>query len=37
LRYILLAPGGMPLNRAAKIDYLRLQQMATADANVNLR
>jgi acyl-coenzyme A synthetase/AMP-(fatty) acid ligase len=37
LRYVLLEPGGMPLNRAAKIDYLRLQQMATADANVNLR
>jgi acyl-CoA synthetase (AMP-forming)/AMP-acid ligase II len=27
-RWVLLAPGGLPLNRVAKTDYLRLQSMA---------
>jgi hypothetical protein len=28
LHYILLEPGEMPMNRAAKSDYVRLRQMA---------
>ena len=32
LHYVLLEPGGMPLNRAAKSNYLRLHQMAIAAA-----
>ena len=28
LHYVILEPGGMPLNRVAKSDYLRLQEMA---------
>jgi hypothetical protein len=28
LHYILLDPGQMPLNRAAKSDYLRLRELA---------
>jgi hypothetical protein len=28
LHYILLEPGQMPLNRAAKSDYLRLRELA---------
>ncbi len=28
LYYVILEPGQLPLNRAAKVDYLRLQQMA---------
>jgi acyl-CoA synthetase (AMP-forming)/AMP-acid ligase II len=28
LHYVLLEPGQMPLNRAVKIDYVRLQQVA---------
>jgi len=28
LHYVLVEPGQMPLNRAAKIDYVRLEQMA---------
>ena len=28
VRYVILEPGGLPLNRAAKTDYLRLQEMA---------
>ena len=28
LHYVLIAPGAMPLNRVAKIDYLKLQEMA---------
>jgi acyl-CoA synthetase (AMP-forming)/AMP-acid ligase II len=36
LHYVLLAPGSMPLNRVAKVDVLRLQQMA-ADEVAGLR
>ncbi len=32
LYYVLLEPGQMPLNRAAKLDYLRLKQMALVTA-----
>ncbi len=28
LHYVILEPGQLPLNRAAKVDYLKLQQMA---------
>lgn len=28
LHYVILEPGGMPLNRSAKIDYVRLSEMA---------
>jgi hypothetical protein len=28
LHYVILEPGAMPLNRAAKSDYLRLSEMA---------
>jgi acyl-coenzyme A synthetase/AMP-(fatty) acid ligase len=28
LHYVILEPGAMPLNRSAKIDYVRLSQMA---------
>lgn len=28
LHYVVLAPGGLPLNRVAKIDYVRLSEMA---------
>jgi acyl-CoA synthetase (AMP-forming)/AMP-acid ligase II len=31
LHYVILEPGAMPLNRAAKSDYLRLSQMARAE------
>lgn len=31
LHYVLLPPGGMPLNRAAKVDYVRLAEMAAAE------
>jgi acyl-coenzyme A synthetase/AMP-(fatty) acid ligase len=29
--YIFLAPGGMPLNRVAKTDYVRLRQLAATE------
>ncbi len=29
--YVLLEPGQMPLNRVAKVDYLRLQEMARVE------
>ena len=29
--YVLLEPGGLPLNRVAKTDYLRLRQAALAE------
>jgi fatty-acyl-CoA synthase len=32
LHYVLLEPGQMPMNRAAKSDYLRLREMAKAEA-----
>ncbi len=32
LHYVLLDPGEMPLNRAAKSDYIRLQELARAEA-----
>ena len=32
LHYVILEPGSMPLNRAAKSDYLRLSEMARAEA-----
>jgi hypothetical protein len=28
LHYVILEPGQMPLNRTAKIDYLKLSEMA---------
>ncbi|HWQ56728.1 MAG TPA: class I adenylate-forming enzyme family protein, partial [Bryobacteraceae bacterium] len=31
LHYVLLEPGAMPLNRAAKVDYVRLEEMARAE------
>ena len=31
LHYVLLEPGEMPLNRVAKIDYVRLAEMARAE------
>ena len=33
LHYVLLEPGGMPLNRVAKIDYVRLAEMARAEVD----
>jgi acyl-CoA synthetase (AMP-forming)/AMP-acid ligase II len=32
LAYVILDPGALPLNRSAKIDYLRLNQMAREEA-----
>ncbi|HSW50096.1 MAG TPA: fatty acid--CoA ligase family protein, partial [Bryobacteraceae bacterium] len=32
LHYVVLEPGGLPLNRAAKSDYLSLSEMARAEA-----
>jgi hypothetical protein len=32
LHYILVEPGQMPLNRAAKSDYLRLRELASEAA-----
>ncbi len=32
LHYVILEPGAMPLNRAAKSDYTRLREMAQAEA-----
>ena len=32
LHYVILEPGAMPLNRAAKSDYVRLQEMARMEA-----
>ena len=31
LHYVLLEPGQMPLNRVAKIDYIRLEELARAE------
>jgi acyl-CoA synthetase (AMP-forming)/AMP-acid ligase II len=31
LHYVILAPGAMPLNRSAKVDVVRLQEMARAE------
>jgi hypothetical protein len=33
LHYVILDPGGMPSNRAAKIDYLRLREMARREVD----
>ncbi|MFB3826972.1 MAG: class I adenylate-forming enzyme family protein [Bryobacteraceae bacterium] len=33
LHYVVLQPGGLPLNRVAKVDYLRLSEMASAEVN----
>ena len=32
VRYVILEPGELPLNRVAKTDYLRLQEMAVKKA-----
>ena len=32
LHYVILEPGGLPLNRAAKVDYVKLSEMAKAEA-----
>jgi acyl-CoA synthetase (AMP-forming)/AMP-acid ligase II len=33
LHYVILEPGQMPLNRVAKIDYLRLSDMARQEVD----
>ena len=31
LHYVILPPGAMPLNRSAKVDVVRLQEMARVE------
>ena len=33
LHYVILEPGGMPLNRTAKVDVVRLQQLAKEEVH----